>query len=197
MYSFRCVSTTLLVVSSLEHLKLPRCMELSSNITLNGLETVINFTKGYYGLSGTLENANHTSGSTRCRHPCYEHHFTQSYSSIHLKGSYLINLMEYSDYADDMEKYLQNLDNYKICIRNNSEKFCLDKAAITPYENLVELEIQQNIHFGALIEYDAPVFELPDFLAKLAATINFWVGFSAIVFIEIIDLILQILLPKN
>ncbi|CAD5113456.1 DgyrCDS2623 [Dimorphilus gyrociliatus] len=190
-----CISTTLLIVSELDHLKLPRCKELGRNITLNGLEAVINFINNFYNITTIEYDSKNATTGGRCRHPCYEHYFKQSYSSIDLKGSYFINLLEYADNVEAIKNYLKVQQTFQKCIEKDTEKSCIEKLAIVPYKNLIELEVQQNIHFGALVEFDAPVFELPDFLAKLAATINFWVGFSAIIFIEIIDLILQICIP--
>lgn len=216
--NFGCTISNLLVISDPSHIYLPKCRQLSPSFTKDELNTIINLNKFLLGRDESIikspsNNNNNKSGSSggeegwgeeertmknpkrKCYESCEELRFKYSFSSVPLDKQLSLNLYNFADNSTAMKRYLESSSTFEECMNSTSNySSCFGKVAKSSYKDLIQLEIQQDTQSGGLIEFDVPQFELADFLAKLAATVNFWVGVSAIFCIELFDILLQIIL---
>ncbi|CAD5113455.1 DgyrCDS2622 [Dimorphilus gyrociliatus] len=210
--SINCTLSSLLIISDRKHLNLPKCRQLSKYITKEELLTIAytnRFLLGWNRLASPTSTpssnnnndinndntAKDQSTQRKCHESCEELRFKYTFSSLALDERFLINLYEYADNKKAMKSYLESSNDFKKCLTNfQNYTECFERVSTASYKDLIQLDIQQDSQSGGIIEFDVPQFELADFLAKLAATVNFWVGVSAIFCIELFDILLQVIL---
>ncbi|CAD5113454.1 DgyrCDS2621 [Dimorphilus gyrociliatus] len=194
---FNCTLSEVALVPKLENLNLKRCKYLSPDINMNELNDVILKNDFFYNLTAAIDYKGVPKSilgpEIFCKVRCREKFYRQTLSTIPLEKSLMFNILKMADYKNSVEKFIKQTSGYDLCIKQNySQTECLAKSTKVSYQNLIQLHIQQDIAKGAIIERDTPQFSIGDFLAKLAAAVNFWCGFSVIVGFEIIDFVLQV-----
>lgn len=194
---FNCTLSEIFIVTKLEHLNLQRCKYLSPNISLLELESLIMKTDFFHNISSAINYRGKPKTAlgpeVSCKVRCEESFYRKFLSTVPLEGSLKIDLIKIADDKESVINYIKRTTPYMECLKNNiSESECLSKCDNFSYKNFIQLNIQQDVAKGAIIERDTPRFSFGDFLAKLAAAVNFWCGFSVIVGFEIIDFLIQV-----
>lgn len=129
-----------------------------------------------------------------CPKICDEINYQQRISAIKFQNRMDINILEWADNKYKLKKLIKSTKLYRNCIKNtnNLEKKCIERLTKTSTDNLIKILLEADKNLGVIIEEDKNFYEFSHFFAQFAASINFWIGCSAIVVIEIVDFFCQI-----